>query len=77
MIPEIKPCPFCGGKAELQTPEYNRSEEGMSIMEVVCTKCGVSVAGKSFNFWVTEYDPENPQDSISAVNRWNKRGGKT
>lgn len=70
---ELKPCPFCGGKAEARISPNSRSEEGESFYEVRCKKCGVHVTGKSFNFWTVEYNAEKPQDLLSAVNRWNKR----
>lgn len=70
---ELKPCPFCGGKAEARISPNSRSEEGASFYEVRCKKCGVHVTGKSFNFWVTKYNKEKPQDLLSAVERWNKR----
>lgn len=70
---ELKPCPFCGGKAEARTSPNSRSEEGESFCEVRCKKCGVHVTGKSFNFWTVEYNAEKPQDLLSAVRRWNKR----
>lgn len=70
---ELKPCPFCGGKAEARISPNSRSEEGASFYEVRCKKCGVHVTGKSFNFWTVEYNAEKPQDLLSAINRWNKR----
>ena len=70
---ELKPCPFCGGEAELRKSPNSRSEEGASFYDVRCKKCGVHVTGKSFNFWTVEYNAEKPQDLLSAVNRWNKR----
>lgn len=69
----LKPCPFCGGKAEASESPNSRSEEGESFYEVRCKKCGVHVTGKSFNFWTVEYNAEKPQDLLSAVRRWNKR----
>lgn len=74
---ELKPCPFCGGKAEARISPNSRSEEGESFYEVRCKKCGVHVTGKSFNFWTVEYNAEKPQDLLSAVNRWNKRASET
>lgn len=70
---ELKPCPFCGGKAEARISPNSRSEEGESFYEVRCKKCGVHVTGKSFNFWTVEYNAEKPQDLLSAVECWNKR----
>lgn len=70
---ELKPCPFCGGEAEARVSPNSRSEEGASRYEVRCKKCGIHVTGEAFNFWVVKYNKENPQDRLSAVERWNKR----
>lgn len=70
---ELKPCPFCGGKAEVRKSPNSRSEEGASFYEVRCKICGVHVNGESFNFWIVKYNKEKPQDLFSAVERWNKR----
>ena len=69
----LKPCPFCGGNAKVRESKDSRSEEGYSLSEVVCTKCGANVIGKPFNFYQIEYDAEHPQDVMSAVTKWNRR----
>ena len=69
----LKRCPFCGGEAEARLSPNSRSVEGASFYEVRCKRCGVHVTGKSFNFLVVEYNPEQPQDLMSAVEAWNKR----
>jgi Lar family restriction alleviation protein len=50
---ELKPCPFCGGEAELQYPE----EMGDNRGTVMCTKCYASTS-----------DKENWKDAIEAWN---------
>lgn len=70
---DIKPCPFCGGKADIKKASFSRSEEGYSVYEVYCTQCGAKIFGDAFNFYQVKYDSENPQDKISAIKKWNRR----
>lgn len=58
---KLKPCPFCGGKAEGLF-----DDEGIfTSFEVVCTQCGVSVSLNSeLGYWKTESD---------AHQAWNNR----
>jgi Lar family restriction alleviation protein len=69
----LKPCPFCGGKAELKRSRFDRSVEGFAQAEVSCTKCGVYVVGKGFDFYNVKYDEDNPQHNQSAIDVWNTR----
>jgi Lar family restriction alleviation protein len=55
---KIKPCPFCGGKADV-TRYYESGEEIGSA--IVCNNCGVSVHN---------VEADNVQDNVKA---WNKR----
>lgn len=52
---ELKPCPFCGGKAEIR-----RDHELERMYVVVCTNCPTDV-GRMW-FW-------KKQDAINAWNR--------
>ena len=54
---ELLPCPFCGGKAELQ------GNSGVYYVE--CAKCG------AMSTTVDEEQEESPCDS--AVAAWNRR----
>lgn len=62
MDEKLKPCPFCGGTAELDYGLMNiytamkKSEEPKGCHEVRCTKCGISTEWK-----------------IDASQRWNRR----
>ena len=62
---KLKPCPFCGGKAEL----YHDTKHGsLSVYShVVCTnrKCGVSGA------WIIESTRYASDDR--AIEAWNRR----
>ncbi len=42
---ELKPCPFCGGKAELQDDGY--SWRKAELFWVVCISCGAKTAVRS------------------------------
>jgi hypothetical protein len=70
---DIKPCPFCGGEAKVKKAPWDRSEEGSSVCEVYCTECHASIYGETFNFYQVKYDSDNPQDKISAIEKWNRR----
>ncbi len=67
---KIKPCPHCGGTAQLQT-NYNW-KIGCYFTVVKCDICGAQ--GKTFCF-----SSDNPDNDIAtaikadAVNAWNMR----
>ena len=54
---KIKPCPFCGGKAEII--EGTKAASDKSIFKAFCTKC------ETENWW-----SDTKQE---AVERWNIR----
>ena len=54
MTEKLKPCPFCGGEAEVYENEY----ENITLFMVACKNCGISTAG---------YDYE--EDAIKDWNR--------
>lgn len=72
-MPELKPCPFCGGEAKLHSSfeihpiidqngayvDADINEDGMSW--VYCTHCHASTA---------EVDVENEKE---AIDDWNRR----
>lgn len=43
---ELKPCPFCGGRAEIKTDSNGVDYYGLfsQLHSVVCTKCGATTA---------------------------------
>ena len=57
---ELKPCPFCGGPAELR-PYGNHGAK------VQCRRCSAMIGGKVFK----SFGIEQIKDSV--VNRWNGR----
>lgn len=61
--PEVKPCPFCGGDAEIVgSVDCNLHCVGEPFYSVHCTACGVVMA--------------NHTTRSGAVNAWNRRGGR-
>ena len=59
MKENIKPCPFCGGKAEIEYEENDFAVKD-DWVKVQCTECG----GNS-GWYLSEEQ---------AINAWNKRG---
>lgn len=60
---ELKPCPFCGGKAELKS--YELKEPAVSTLYwVTCSKCFAKTTSKLFS-------------KVEAINKWNMRYGDT
>lgn len=47
---QLKPCPCCESPAKFTV--------GLSLYQVICTKCGISIVGTS---------------DLSICNKWNKR----
>lgn len=63
--PELKPCPFCGGEAELSCGFYN----AVDYATVMCTDCGAKICFDS------DHDPELTFDAMeeAAIRDWNRR----
>lgn len=68
---KLKPCPFCGGEAEIQ--------DGSGLHYVYCTKCGASTIGrikggteKSVQNWNTRKPMERIVEKLN--NRIEKAG---
>ena len=79
MSVELKPCPFCGGKAVFEQMDFGKADRrsvGMQF-KIRCKKCGSTVP-KSFgsvfiklsktgelNIWI--------DDRAEAIEAWNRR----
>jgi Lar family restriction alleviation protein len=50
--PNLKPCPFCGGKAEIQ-----RMGTGRQSMIIECVECGCSL--ETGETWIDEHSSWN------------------
>ena len=60
---DLKPCPFCGGNAELRHTEGN-SEYGKTAF-VACLRCGANSRMVSLSF---KYSADE-----KAIEAWNRR----
>lgn len=82
-MPELKPCPFCGGRAQIQHDKIEtcrNSENGDLITRwsVYCPNCGTKKDGG-----VTEYYLSNDEALViksddfngrkTAIENWNRR----
>ena len=64
MRKQLKPCPFCGGKAKI---EKNLYEPDDMKGGVYCTKCQASLSKFDINYQVEEMDRDE------AIKQWNTR----
>jgi len=72
-IPEIKPCPFCGGKAEIRIG-YHYGNDGFEISSsikcfIICLKCLISTKGELFK----KASHITNEHKIDIINSWNER----
>lgn len=69
---KIKPCPFCGAKAELRSPEKLRTRSAAIMSDISCTEGCVWMS----NYWPWDAKgkelPRQEQDKLIIAN-WNKR----
>lgn len=68
MTAELKPCPFCGGEAELQSSTSDPFGEDRVSWRVVCREM-FGCQGGTCNVW--EATPDD------AVRKWNTRAERT
>ena len=77
---ELKPCPFCGGKAyfKILSKTYGNRKEGIDF-KVKCKKCGVEA--NQVYFFEIEFCPETElgikvieDEREEAIADWNRRG---
>ena len=61
---DLKPCPFCGGEAELKYERIKGENKGYWA-QVICTSC----CGRSGGIWAGSY---NAAERIEAT-KWNMR----
>lgn len=61
---ELKPCPFCGGKAELHLFQMYVGDESYAV-NIRCQKCGVEGA--------VEWKVDGKNFKQRAIKKWNRR----
>lgn len=67
-VPELKPCPFCGGPAEFETRYRTDGQTHYEVAVVACQLCGCRTDDYILNGYYGSDDTQ--QDAIDA---WNKR----
>ena len=79
MSVELKPCPFCGGKAVFEQIDFGKAERcsvGMQF-KIRCKKCGSTMPRKSLNVFIklSETGELNIwlDDRAEAIEAWNRR----
>lgn len=75
---KLKPCPFCGGKAEyLITENYNRGTTQGWKFGIHCTKCMVSLPTRDFTVTVDLCGSGEllslKDEREKAADMWNRR----
>jgi len=66
---ELKPCPFCGGKANIR---YGHDIDNNITYAVVCESCGTGIFRAKAEEW--EWDAYNSPNE--AAEEWNRRAGE-
>ena len=71
MSEKLKPCPFCGGKASMESGRYEMDDDMFSFAHVECLSCGA--CGSGFT------EAEKPVESLEALaaDAWNRRAERT
>ena len=73
----LKPCPHCGGKAELRNgnPEPMEMLPPLPTVEAYCIECGASSGLIAWE--LPKFDLEHEIDAaMAAVEVWNQRTGE-
>lgn len=76
---EIKPCPFCGGKANMRrtTLGYKSNDTWTDAWMIKCNKCGASSSDTVYVSEITRDKDGNililADGYANAVNAWNTR----
>lgn len=69
MSEELKPCPFCGGPADIR---HSHDEDGCYWAAVKCRKCGASTRGK----WASNRSDTCPIFYGEVRDEWNRLADK-
>ncbi len=66
---ELKPCPFCGGEAELDEWEEHWADNSCSKYAIISCGCGVVLFGNEYS----EYDDIPKEEYEELIEAWNRR----
>ena len=67
---ELKPCPFCGGEAEVRTVHIEKERKDVPMFSYV--RCGKCFA-QTYEFPYKNADMTGTNPAESAVKAWNRR----
>lgn len=71
---ELKPCPFCGGKAVMTDGTYTEDRIGQKPASIECSKCGARIAIMLDNeYWYDNWDEGKRRAREKLAARWNNR----
>lgn len=77
MSKELKPCPFCGGKAMFLTVTNKSSHSAVGVMfEIKCTKCGTKFPKSYECEMYMDQDGgirTGKDERMKAIADWNRR----
>ena len=80
-MPELKPCPFCGGEAEIKCNSYGtqKNEEidrFARYFSIRCTKCRCELPRQfqvTFDYSLDTGVRANESDLLKGIEAWNRR----
>ena len=67
----LKPCPFCGGKAQVMHMDLDSIEKGWKVWGVWCVDDLNAEDYQSHGHYIDNYATE-----AEAIEAWNNQGGK-
>ena len=67
---DLKPCPFCGGKAEFARKQVKTKGHWCDAVYVRCTNCD---ARSNRVLYSAKYHKKNESEYLEAQEAWNRR----